>query len=125
MTLKGILAAFAIAAATVAANAHEVAKGPNGGKVVDIAGHHLEFTHTPAELTIYTTDETDKPLATAGGKGRAVIQSAGKTAQLQLAPAEPNKLVAKLDAPLASGAVVVVSTTFSDGHTAQARFTID
>jgi hypothetical protein len=125
MTLKGILVALAIGASAVAANAHEVAKGPNGGKVVDIAGHHLEFTHTPSELTIYATDEADKPIATAGGKGRAVIQSGSKTAQLQLAPAEPNRLIAKLDAPLAKGAIVVVSTTFSDGHTAQARFTVD
>jgi methionine-rich copper-binding protein CopC len=125
MRLRSLFLALAVSLPAMAAHAHEVAKGPNGGKVAEVAGHHLEFTHAPGEVVIYASDEAHKPLPTAGSSGRAIIQSGGKTAQAALTPAEPNKLAAKLDAPLAAGAVVVVSATFSDGHKAQARFTVD
>ncbi len=125
MILKSPLVALAIGIGATAAAAHDIARGPNGGKVAEIAGHHLELTHAAAEVTIYTSDEAHKPMPTAGSSGRIVVQSAGTTAQATLAPAEPNKLVAKLEGPLASGAIVVVSASFGDGHKVQARFTID
>jgi hypothetical protein len=125
MTLKSLLPVLAMALAATAATAHDMPKGPNGGKVAEIAGHHLELTHEAAGVTIYASDEAHKPMATAGSSGRIVVQSGGKTAQAALSPAEPNKLTAKLDGPLSPGAIVVVSATFGDGHKAQARFTID
>jgi hypothetical protein len=125
MIAKSLLVAFAAGICATAAAAHDIAMGPNGGKVAEIAGHHLELTHAGAEVTIYASDDAHKPMPTAGSSGRIVVQSAGKTAQATLAPAEPNKFVAKLEAPLGSGAIVAVSATFGDGHKAQARFTID
>lgn len=125
MKLKSLLAALAAFFAVTAVEAHDIAKGPNGGKVAEIAGHHLELTHAAAEVTIYASDEAHKPMATAGGSGRIVVQNGGKTTQTALTPADPNRLIAKLDAPLSAGAIVVVSATFGDGHKAQARFTID
>ncbi|MDX2264110.1 MAG: hypothetical protein NW215_03970 [Hyphomicrobiales bacterium] len=122
MRILVLLATLTLAAPL---GAHELAKGPNGGKVVDVAGHHLEFVPSVSEITIYATDEADKPIATEGSKGRAVIQNAGKTSQKDLKPVEPNKFVGKLDAPLIPGAVAVISITFSDGHAAQGRFTVD
>ncbi|MFD0465272.1 hypothetical protein ACFQY9_28915 [Microvirga aerilata] len=50
------------------------------------------------------------------------MQDGGKTATVQLQPAEPNKLVGALAQPLGSGARVVVSATMADGHAVQARF---
>ena len=55
---------------------------------------------------------------------KAIIQVAGKTAQLELLPVAPNKLVAKIETPLAAGAKVVMSGTLSDGHSLQARFVV-
>lgn len=123
MILRTAFSLLLLAAVPVAA--HEIAAGPNGGKVIDVAGHHLELTHAPANVTIYATDESDKPIGTKGSTGRVVIQNAGKMQQASLAPVEPNRLVAKLDAPLGKGAVVVVSVTFGDGHAVQGRFTVD
>ncbi|MDX2264762.1 MAG: hypothetical protein NW215_07300 [Hyphomicrobiales bacterium] len=125
MKFRMIVIAAALGGLVGAASAHEVAKGPNGGKVADVSGHHLEFVPTSTEVIIYASDEADKPIATAGSKGRIIIQTVGKTIQVQLVPSEPNKLVGKLDAPLSAGTVAVVSTTFADGHGAQARFTVD
>jgi hypothetical protein len=117
------IALFAAAALPLAASAHEVAKGPNGGPVVDSAGHHVEMVARGTDLILYLTEEDDKPLASAGAKNaRAVVQDGGKTTTIQLSPAEPNKLIGTLQSPLGSGARVVISVTMADGHAVQARF---
>jgi hypothetical protein len=47
-----------------------------------------------SELVLFLTEADDKPLASAGTKNaRAIVQDGGKTATVQLQPAEPNKLV--------------------------------
>ena len=124
--MKRTLIALAVAALPLAARAHDVAKGPNGGPVVDSGGHHVEMVAKGADLTLFLTDEADKPLAVAGTKNaRAIIQDGGKTATVPLQPAEPNKLVGTLVQPLGKGARVLVSATLADGHAVQARFVND
>jgi hypothetical protein len=118
------ITALAFLGLVTAASAHELAKGPNGGPLVDIAGHHIEMVAKGTELVIILTDATDKPLSSAGTKSaRAIVQDAGKTATVALAPVEPNRLVGTLAQPLGSGARVVISATLADGHALQARFT--
>ncbi len=106
------------------ASAHELAKGPNGGPLVDVAGHHIEMVAKGTELVLILTDAADKPLSSAGTKAaRAIVQDAGKTATVPLSPVEPNKLVGTLAQPLGTGARIVISATLADGHALQARFT--
>ncbi|MBM6583212.1 hypothetical protein ILT44_23710 [Microvirga sp. BT689] len=115
--------ALAIVSAPLAAKAHEMANGPNGGPVVDSSGHHVEMVAKGSELILFLTEADDKPLASAGAKNaRAIVQDGGKTATVQLQPAEPNRLVGALAQPLGTGARVVVSVTMTDGHAVQARF---
>ncbi len=104
--------------------AHDTAKGANGGAVVDVAGHHVEFVPSATELTFFLSDEKEEPISSSASKMKAITQVAGKTAQLELAPVEPNKLVVKIAAPLVKGAKVVMSGTLSDGHSLQARFVV-
>lgn len=121
------IAAFALALAVsplAGASAHETAKGPHGGAVVDAAGHHVEFVPAATELTFYLSGEKDEPIASTAAKMKAITQVAGKTAQLELLPVEPNMLVVKIASPLAAGAKVVLSGTLSDGHSLQARFVV-
>jgi hypothetical protein len=121
--VKHSILALALAAWPVMALAHEVAKGPNGGPVVDSAGHHVEMVAEGTELVLFLTEADDKPLASAGTKNaRAIVQDGGKTATVSLKPAAPNKLVGALTQPLSPNARVVVSATMADGHTVQARF---
>ncbi len=121
--MNRLVLALAIAAWPMVALAHEVAKGPNGGPVIDSAGHHVEMVAKGTELILFLTEADDKPLASAGTKNaRAIVQDGGKTATVPLQPTEPNKLVGALTQPLAPGARVVVSATMADGHTVQARF---
>ena len=121
--MKRLMLVLALTVAPLAASAHEAAKGPNGGPVVDSAGHHVEMVAKGSELVLYLTEGADKPLASAGARNaRAIVQDGGKTATVPLQPAEPNKLVGTLAQPLGAGARVVVSATMADGHTVQARF---
>ena len=60
-------------------------------------------------------------MPTKGLKARAVVQDGGKTMTITLSPAEPNRFVGKLAAPLGPKARVVFSSVF-DGHNLQARF---
>lgn len=121
--MKHLILALAVTGWAFAASAHEVAKGPNGGPVVDSSGHHVEMVAKGSELVLFLTEADDKPLASANSKNaRAIVQDGGQTATIPLRPAEPNKLVGTLAQPLGAGARVVVSATMADGHTVQARF---
>ncbi len=129
MTTKSDFFALALAAALalvfpMAAMAHEATKGPNGGALVDVEGHHVEFVPSAGELTFYLTGEKDAPIDSADAKVKVIVQDNGKTAQMELAAVEPNKLVVKVAAPLTTGANVVVTGTLADGHSLQAKFVV-
>jgi hypothetical protein len=117
-----LLAAAFAASGSLITTAHEAKKGPNGGAVIDVEGHHVEMVATPAEITFFLTDEKDAPVPAAGAEATAILQSGDKMANLELAIAEPNKLVGKLEAPLAAGSKIVISGTLADGHGLQGRF---
>jgi len=111
-----------IAATALGGMAKAQSKGPNGGDVVVMEGHPIEFVSKDKEIIFYILDEDGKtPVQTTGLQGRAVVQDAGKTTTVTLAPAEPNKFVGQLQAPLGAKARVVFSAKVA-GHNLQARF---
>jgi hypothetical protein len=119
-----ILRALVIAAVGLTltiANANAQTKGPNGGMVVKVEDHPVEFVFTDQQIVFYVGDHDGKPMPTKGMKARAVVQAGGKTSTVALSPAAPNRFVGKLAAPLGPKARVVFSS-FIDGHSLQARF---
>ena len=102
--------------------AHDVAKGPNGGQVVDDNGHHVEFTAKDNQVTLFLADSGDKPIGTRGASGRVIVQDGTKQTTVDLVATEPNLMIAKLEAPLKVGAKLVVSVKLGDGHADKARF---
>jgi hypothetical protein len=104
--------------------AHDAAKGANGGQLIEVKGRHVELTAKGRELTLYLSDEAEAPVASRGASGRAVILEGSKQSTVVLAPAEPNRLSVQLAAPLAHGARVVVTGKFADGHDIVARFVL-
>lgn len=122
MKLRTMLVSIAAIAASVPALAHDLEKGPHGGPLVDVSGHHVEFTSANTDVTIYLTENKDAPIASAGATGQAVVQQEGKASTIALTPAEPNLLKGKLEAPIKPGAKVVVTGKLSDGHSILARF---
>src|SRR5262245_52869391 len=106
--LKCLSFALVFAVAAVGATAQTTKKGANGGDVVVMENHPIEFVTKGQEIAFYILDEDGQsPVATTGLTGRAVIQDGGKTMTVNLVPAEPNKFVGQLQAPLGSKARVV------------------
>jgi hypothetical protein len=106
-----------------AAAAQAPKKGANGGDVIVVEGHPIEFVSKGQQIIFYILeDDGQTPTQTKGTTGRAVVQDGGKTAAISLSPEEPNKLVGQLAMPLGAKARVVFSAKVAD-HTLQARFT--
>jgi hypothetical protein len=101
-TIIGLTLAAALASAAAAQQ-----KGPNGGTVVKVDDHPIEFVQRGQEIVFYLGDHDGKPTST-----------------ITLTPTAPNLLVGNLQAPLGSKARIVFSTR-ADGHTLQARFVTD
>jgi hypothetical protein len=120
MILRALMIA-AVGLTLTIANANAQTKGPNGGIVMKVEDHPIEFVFSDQEIVFYVGDHDGKPMPTKGLKARAVVQIGGKTTTIALSPAEPNRFVGKLAAPLGSKARVVFSS-FIDGHNLQARF---
>jgi hypothetical protein len=119
-----ILVAAVLALGMVAGATAETKKGPNGGIVVMADDHPVEFVHRGQDISFYLNDHDGKPMPTKGLQARAVVQDAGKTVNVTLAPAAPNLFAGKLAAPLGPKARVVFSTRIHD-HAVQARFVTD
>lgn len=100
-------------------------RGPNGGQVVSADGHPIELVLSGTTLTLFLNGEDGRPSPSARANGRATVQAGGQTATVALAPAEPNRLVGTLAAPLAAGARVVFTGTLGDGHRVTARYVVE
>ncbi len=118
--LKQLVFAAALSAA-LATGALAQGKGPNGGQLADVDGHPVEFVASAGELTFYFSDHEGGPEPTKNASGRAVVQADGVTTIINLTPADPNRLVGKLDAPLPTGAKIALTSKIG-GHSMNARF---
>jgi hypothetical protein len=119
MILRTLMIAAVSLTLTVSADAQT--KGPNGGVVVKVEDHPVEFVLRGQEIVFYIGDHDGKPMPTKGLKARAVVQDGGKTSTITLSPAAPNMFVGKLAVPLGAKARVVFSSAI-EGHNLQARF---
>jgi hypothetical protein len=122
MRIKTIALTLVLLSTPMVAMAHDVVKGPNGGQVVDDAGHHVEFTSKGEEIVLYLSDNADKPLSSAKATGRVIVQDSGKQVTAELAAIEPNILSAKLAAPITAGVKLAITIKLGDGHDVKARF---
>ena len=119
MNLRILLAVGALTFA-VPALAHEVVKGPNGGRVADAGEYHVELVAGKDTVDVFLTDSADKPVTPAGFKALAILVIAGKSARITLEAAD-KRLTGK--APGVPADVKgVVQITAPGGKTAQAKF---
>jgi maltose-binding protein MalE len=99
--------------------------GPNGGLLAGKeGGHQTELVVSPTELVVYVIDH-GKVHDSKGIKIKAVVQEAGKTATIDLVPADGKKIVGKLTAPLGKGAIVVLTGKDDHGDVVSARYVIN
>jgi hypothetical protein len=104
------------------AAAHEVEKGPNGGRVVEAGAHHVELVVKDNAVNVFVTDASDKPISITGFKGVAIFTISGRAQRITLEPKEGTRLSGTSPVALPSEPVGVVQITAPDGKTAQGRF---
>lgn len=103
--------------------AHEAGKGHNGGLRVDAGKYHTELlVDGSTSVSVFLSDEDDKPIPSAGFKATAILIIDGKSQRIELKPAEASKMVGTAQAPVKPGVKGVVQLTAPDGSTAQGKF---
>jgi hypothetical protein len=121
MNLRTSVIVFMLAA-VMPALAHDVPKGPNGGRVVEAGAYHVELVATQDAVELYVTDADDKPVPPAGFKGTAILVVDGKPQRIALAPDGNTRLSGKATVVLPKEPKGVVQLVAPDGKTAQAQF---
>jgi hypothetical protein len=101
--------------------AHEIAKGPHGGRVAEGGGVHVELVATTDSIDVYLTDGRDQAVTPNGYKGTAILLVDGKPVRVPLAPQDA-RLTGKASNLIPADPKGVVQFTAPDGKTGQARF---
>ena len=96
-------------------------KGPNGGPMEDVAGVHAELVTAGNTITINVFDEGNKPLATKGFSGSALVVRGSERETVTLAPSGESALKGEAKKP-AAGAAITVTLKTAAGKSGQARF---
>ena len=121
MKLATLIIAGTLAAA-MPAFAHDVAKGPNGGRIADTGTYHVELVANQYAVEVFVSDASDKPVSPAGFKGTAILVVDGKPQRIALAPDGDTRLAGKAAVVLPEEPKGVVQLSAPNGKTAQARF---
>jgi hypothetical protein len=121
MKLATLIVAGLLTAA-MPALAHEVAKGPNGGRIAEAGAYHVELVANQYAVAVFVSDASDKPVSPAGFKGTAILIVDGKPQRIALAPDGDTRLAGKAAVVLPKEPKGVVQLSAPDGKTAQARF---
>lgn len=101
--------------------AHE-AKGANGGRIADAGSYHVEMVVKSEVVDVFISDAGEKPVATSGFKGTAILVAGGKSQRVVLAPVDGKRLSGSATTALPSQPKGVVQLTAPDGKTVQAKF---
>src|ERR1700716_3104070 len=91
MNLKTLFAVSTLVAA-LPAFAHDIAKGPHGGRVVEAGDYHVELVAKGTLVEVFLTEARDKSVAPAGFKVVAILMIGGKSARVALGPTGNKKI---------------------------------
>ena len=116
-----LIAAIMFAAPAAAQHSHGAQKGPNGGPMEDVAGVHAELLTAGSTITINVFDESNKPLATKGFSGAALVVRGSERETVTLAPAAENSMKGEAKKALA-GAAITLTLKTAAGKSGQAKF---
>jgi hypothetical protein len=117
-----ILVLVAASVGVMPAFAHEVEKGPNGGRVADAGAYHVELVTKAKAIDVFVMDSKDQPAATVGFKGVAILLVDGKQQRIPLEAGAPGRLSGKTSGEKPAALKGVVQLTTPQGGSVQARF---
>lgn len=118
-----LAAALLCALPALAQHKHgEQQKGPNGGRMNDVAGVHAELLTTGTTVTINVFDEANKPVSTKGFSGSALIVTGADRETVTLTPTGENALKGDAKAAIGGSAAITIVIKTAAGKSGQARF---
>ncbi|HRE15829.1 MAG TPA: hypothetical protein PLW86_02020 [Rhodocyclaceae bacterium] len=132
--MKTLLTILVLTLASSTALAHDEAtldkvQAPNGGQLRMAGMYHFELVVTKEAaagkeqpVAVYLTDHADKKISAAGASGTATFLAGGQKTTIKLSPAGGNKLEGRGSYSATPDMKVVVSISFADKTTEQARF---
>jgi hypothetical protein len=124
MSRKFAFVVLTAALLSTAAPAHAQKVGPNGGMLGGTGSHQAELVVAPEQLTVYLLED-GKPHESKGASFRVVVQQEGKATTIPLTDDGGKRLIAKLPAPLAKGAIVVLTGKDHHGDQFSARYVVN
>jgi hypothetical protein len=117
-----IVALASVLITAIPGAAHEVEKGPNGGRVVEAGSNHIELVVNANAVDVFVTDASDKPVLVNGFKGVAIFTNSGKVQRIVLEPKDGARLSGTAPVALPVQPAGVVQLIAPDGKTVQGRF---
>jgi len=85
--------------------------------------HWVELAVTGDQVTVWVSDDNNKPIPASQLGGKATVLIDGKTQSVTLSPAAANSLTGKLAAP-ATGKMTAVLALTDGGKPVQVKFTM-
>jgi hypothetical protein len=104
-----------------AQHSHGATKGPNGGKLQDVAGVHVELVVAGNAVTVNVLDENNKPISAEGYTGSILIASGG-TRQTVTLVAAGTGLKGEAKPPLPADATYTLVIKTAAGKSGQVKF---
>jgi hypothetical protein len=101
---------------------HNHGKGPNGGKMQDVAGVHAELVVSENKLTIYVFSEEMKALATKGYAGSLLLVTGGTRETVQLAPSGETALKGEAKNRIGPDTAITLVLKTAEGKSGQVKF---
>jgi hypothetical protein len=116
----GVLLAVAV---PTSANAHDH-RPKHGGLMKEGAGRVYELVVTPATITVWVTDEGNRPVVTAGTIATLTLIESGSRVEIPLAPAGENRLAATGTFAVQKGMTALLKVTVNGKEAAPLRYTL-
>ncbi len=101
---------------------HNHGKGPNGGKMQDVAGVHAELVVSENKLTIYVFSEEMKALATKGYAGSLLLVTGSTRETVQLAPSGETALKGEAKNRIGPDTAITLVLKTAEGKSGQVKF---
>ncbi len=120
----GILAATVLAALPAAAQHAHDHKPKHGGIVREANDFVYELKATPTAITVWVTDEANKPVATTGSSAKLALIDSGQRTEVALAPAGDNRLAASGNFAPRPGMGALLEVTVGGKTVAKLRYTL-
>ncbi len=120
-----VLALLACPLAALAQHRHAHDHKPrHGGLIREAGGFVYELRVTAAEIAVWVTDESDKPVPVRGSSAKVTLIDSGSRVEVPLAPGEDNRHAASGAFAVRPGMSALLEVAVGGRNVARLRYTL-